>query len=220
MLRKLGVKAAAFGLVVTAGALCLSAPAGAIQTPTWGVQPAAHDGHARSSFSYPSNGQTVHDTLEVYNVSAQPVDIKLSVLGATKDGTSYQFSLKRTGVAAGVSLAGYDVTVPPHEQANIPVTIRLPRHSNVTTLAAIAAEGASVKRGSLLIQERLVILVKATPSTHPALVPDLALWGPIAGGVLAGACVLLGREARNRRRPVPGGASPVDVPAPEMAGAR
>ena len=197
---KLGIKAAALGLALTAGALAFSAPAGAIQTTTWGIQPAAHDGQPRGSFSYPSNGQTAHDTLEVYNLTGAPETITLSVLGATKVGTAYVYSLKPVGGAPSVSLAGYKVTVPAHEQANIPVTIKLPRHSKATTLAGIAAEGASMERGAMTIQARLVVLVKATPSTKSAPLPDIGFWGPIAAVLLTGVGGLAGRELRKRRQ--------------------
>lgn len=197
---RLGIKAAVFGLVLAAGALVLSAPASAIQTTTWGVQPAAQAGHARGSFAYPSNGQTVHDTLQVYNLTGAPATITLSVLGATQVGSSYVYSRKAVGVAPTVSLAGYKVTVPAHEQANIPVTIRMPHHSKVTTLTGIAAQGASMDRGALTIEARLVVLVKATPSTKPAPVPDIGLWGPVAAAMLVVVGGVAGREIRKRRQ--------------------
>lgn len=222
MLGKLGIRAFVTSAVVTAGLVTLAAPADAIQTKTWGVQPAAHDGQARGAFAYPSNGQTVHDVLEVFNLSARPETFDLSVLAATKRGTSYQYALERTGLAARVSLAGYHVTVPPDRQANVPVTVKMPRHSDTTTLAGIAAEVAPLKRGDLLIQERLVILVEATPTTSSPALPDLGVWGPVAGGLLAVAAALLGREGLRRRRragrPVVAAAAPPEPVA--AAGAR
>ncbi|HMC39195.1 MAG TPA: hypothetical protein VKI19_06000 [Acidimicrobiales bacterium] len=196
----LRAKVAAVALVLSAGGLVCTGPAGAIQTTTWGIKPAPHGGQERGSLSYPSNGQTVHDSIVVYNRTGQAEAVNLQVLGATQIGTTFQYSVQRTGLAAGVSLAGYQVTLPPHEQATVPVTVKLPRHSKVTTLAAIAAEGPPVPHGSALIEERLVILVKATPSTRPApLVPNLDVWGPVAGAVLALAAGLVLVEARRRR---------------------
>jgi hypothetical protein len=204
MAGRVKAKTIAVALVLTAGIAAFGPPAGAIQTTTWGIYPSSHGGPGRGSFSYPSNGQTVHDSVIVYNRTNQPEVINLSVLDATDVDGRFQYSNQRTGFASGIALAADRIPLGPNQQAEVPVTVRLPRQSKVTTVAAVAAESAPAKRGALFIQERLVILVKATPSTHPApLVPDLALWGPIAGGVLALAAGLLTWEARKRRPRTP-----------------
>ncbi|HET6965494.1 MAG TPA: hypothetical protein VFH58_12035 [Acidimicrobiales bacterium] len=203
MARAFGVRTAAAILVVAAAVLAFSPPAHAIQTTTWGIQPAPTSSGPRPSLSYPSNGQTAHDAVIVYNRTDQSQVVTLTVLGATgRDGT-YQYSKQRNGLAAGVTVAAERIPLPPHEQARVPVTVKLPRHSKVTTLAAIAAEGAPIKQGSLFIQQRLVLLVKATPSTASPVVPDLGLWGPAAAVLLAMVAGLGLREARRRRRTPP-----------------
>lgn len=223
MPRAFGIRTAAAILVVAVAVLAFGPPAHAIQTTTWGIQPAPTSAGPRPSLGYPSNGQTVHDAVIVYNRTDQSQVVTLSVLGATGSGGTYQYSKQRQGLAAGVTLAAERIPLPPHEQARVPVTIRLPRHSKVTTLAAIAAEGAPIKQGSLLIQQRLVLLVKATPSTTSPVVPDIGLWGPAAAALLALVTGLAVREARRRRRTrpdvvlVPSAEQQVSVP---MAGAR
>lgn len=206
MLAALRARAGAVVLVLSAGALAFGAPAAAIQTSTWGIQPGPHgNARTRASLSYPSNGQTVHDSVVIYNRTASPEVINLKVLGAVHAAGGYQYSTVRAGLAAGVSVAADRITLGPHQQAQVPVTLKLPRHSKVTTLAGISAEGAQAKQGALLIQERLVILVKATPSTHaPPIVPDIGLWGPLAAALLAVSIGLVVREARRRRLPVVG----------------
>lgn len=223
MFRAFGVRVTTAMLVATAGLMVLSPPAGAIQTTTWGLEPGPASGGPRPSLSYPSNGQTVHDSVIVYNRTGQPQTVTLSVLGATRADGTYQYTIARRGLAGGVSLSAGHIVLPPHEQARVPLTVKLPRHSKVTTLAAIAAEGAPVKQGSLLVQQRLVLLVEATPSTSAPLVPDIGLWGPVAGALVAVVGGLALREVRRRRRTVaveatePSTAGEVE---PRMAGVR
>jgi hypothetical protein len=193
-------------LVLSAGVLAFGGTATAIQTTTWGIQPAPHAGGLRAGLNYPSNGQTVHDAVIVYNRTASAEVIDLSVMTAAHVNGTYQYASKLTGLAAGVTLAGHQIDLGPHQQATVPVTVKLPRRSKVTALAAISAESAPVKQGSLLIQQQLVILVKATPSTGPApVVANLTVWGPIAGALLAVVAGLLGLAARRRSRSRPGG---------------
>lgn len=199
---RLARRAAAALLTATAGLLALGSPAWAIQTTTWGIQPASTSGGPRPSLSYPSNGQTVHDAVIVYNRTGDRQVITLSVLDAVRTHGTYRYSAERKGLAAGVSLAAERITLPPHEQARVPVTVRLPRHSKVTTLAAIAAKGAPVKEGALLVEQQLVILVKATPSTASPVLPGLGLWGPAAGILLAAVAGFALVEARRRRREI------------------
>ena len=198
---RFGAKFALAALSLSIGGMALVPAAGAIQTTTWGIQPSDVHGHGRGSLSYPSNGQTARDSIIVYNRTDQPEVINLSVLNATETDGRYSYSTGRTGLASAVTIAATHISLGPHIQAQVPVTIRLPGRSKITTLAAIAAESAPIDHGPFLIEQRLVILVRALPSTHPTpLVPDLGLWGPIAGGVLALAAGLLAREARKRRR--------------------
>lgn len=199
---RVGAKAVAVALVLSAGIAAFGPPAGAIQTTTWGIYPSSHGGSGRGSFSYPSNGQTVQDSVIVYNRTNQPEVVNLSILNATDVDGRFQYSNLRTGLARQITLAATRIPLEPNQQAQVPLTVHLPRQSKVTTVAAIAAESAPVKQGALFIEERLVVLVKATPSTHPApLVRGIGLWGAIAGGVLALAAGLLAWEVRRRRRP-------------------
>jgi hypothetical protein len=213
-------------LTLAGGVLVLVPPAGAIQTTTWGIQPASEGATPRASFQYPSNGQTVHDAVVVYNRTARAEVITLAVVSAADSGRSYQYSTVRKGLASGIEMPVQEVHLGPNQQANVPFTLKLPHHSKATTVAAIAAEGAPVKQGSLLIQQQLVILVKATPSTVSSpIVRDVGTWGPIAGGLLAVVAGWLALVVRKRRRSASGGVTagadaPSDRAAVDMAGVR
>jgi hypothetical protein len=217
----------AAGVLTLAGVvLALVPPAGAIQTTTWGIQPASKGSTPRASFQYPSNGQTIHDAVVVYNRTATDENITLAVVSAAGSSGSYQYSTVRKGLASGIEMPVQEVHLGPHQQANVPFTLKLPHHSKVTTVAAVAAEGAPEKQGSLLIQQQLVILVKATPSTVSSpIVRDVGIWGPIAGGLLAVVAGWLALVVRRRRRSASGRVAaaanaPVDQAAVDMAGVR
>ena len=196
----LGAAAVAGGLLSSgAGA------AGAAQTSTWGIVAAPTHGF-RASLSHPANGATVTDAVLVWNRTASPMVINLSVLDTRYAGGAYQFGPPTTGLAAGVHLATYRISLAGHEEARVPVTIREPRGSRGTALAGIAAEAAPINDGALSIQQRLVILVQATPTTSlvPLARPDVVGWGAAAAGVLAVVVGLLTRERRRTRRDRPG----------------
>lgn len=195
----LGAAAVTVGVLIgTAGA------AGAAQTATWGIVAAPSHGF-RAALSHPADGATVTDAVLVWNRTAAPLVVNLSVLDTHYTGGAYQFGPPRAGLAAGVRLATYQVALAGHEEARVPVTIREPRGTRDTVLAGIAAEAAPINDGALSIQQRLVILVQATPTSKlvPLARPDVAVWGIIAAGILA---VVVGLFAWERRLAGPSGA--------------
>lgn len=204
----LGAAAVAVGLLTGP-----SGTAGAAQTAAWGIVAAPSHGF-RSSISHPADGATVTDAVLVWNRTAGPLVVNLSVLDTRYAGGAYQFAPPTAGLAARVRLATYRVALGGHEEARVPVTIREPRGSRGTALAGIAAEAAPIDDGALSIQQRLVILVQATPtgSLVPLTRPDVAGWGIAASGILAVVVGLLtwerrragtaGRTAGDGRRPV------------------
>jgi hypothetical protein len=197
-------------LLASVGGLWASAPADAVQTTTWGMT-AAPSGHtARTSLSHPANGATVHDAVIVYNRTAQPITIRLYVLNTTYSNGSYEFGPPTAGLAAETSLGANTVTLAPYQQDRVPVTIRMPRGVKATTLASIGAEAGAVNDGSVSIEQQLVVLIKANPTSHvlPIVGKHPVLWGTGALGVLLGVALLVERERRRtratRRRPVVG----------------
>lgn len=191
-------------LLASAGALILSAPAGAVQTTTWGMT-AAPTGHGyRSSIDHAADGSTVHDAVILFNRTASPITIHLYLLGATYAHGAYQFGPPR-GLAAEATLGARDVTLAAHQQERVPVTIRMPRGVKTTLLAGIGAEAAAVNDGALSIQQQLVVLIKASPSGHvlPIVGKHLGVWAGTAALVLIAAIALGVRERRqaltNRR---------------------
>lgn len=188
-MRRLGAfgRAAAALAAVAGLALGLGMPAaGAAQTSTWGIA-AAPDGGNRSSLSHPANGATVHDAVLVWNRTASPLTVDLNVLGTSYQGGAYQFSGPTSGLAGHVSLGAHKLVLAPHQEVRVAVTIREPRRVPGTELAGIAGEAAPLQDGALSIQERLVVLVKATPTSAilPVAVKDVTVWGTIAAILLA-----------------------------------
>lgn len=190
----------ALGALGWAGTVLASAPAAdAAQTSTWGIVAAPNASGFRSYITDPADGATIHDAVIVFNRTGQPITVNLNILGASYRGGAYQFSNPATGLAAGVALAAPAVTLGPHQQARVPVTIHEPRGVKSTLLAGVAAEAAPVQDGALSIQQRLVVLVAATP-THrllPVAPPEVAGWGAAAAVILG--LVMVGAVVQRRR---------------------
>lgn len=200
MLGKLRLMAAA--LVAAGGLLLAAAPAGAVQTTTWGLV-AAPGGHGyRSSITHQADGSVIHDAVIVFNRTAEPVTIHLYVLYTTHIPQGYVFGPPTEGLAAGTSIGTDYVTLGAHQQARVPVTIHMPKGVHATALAGIGAEATAVKDGALNIQQQLVVLIKATPQGHaiPAVVKDIGTWGSGALVVLLLVAALAERERRRARR--------------------
>lgn len=194
-------------LIASAGALFApSAPAGAVQTTTWGIMAAPVGNSSRATIDHPANGSVVQDAVLVYNRTGSPLTVDLSVIGASYANGSYQFSSVRTGVLAdATSLPVQSVRLGPHQEARVPVTIHMPRGLKTTDYAAIAAESSPVNDGALVVQQRLVVLIKATPSSYvvPLIGHEPWLWGSIALVVLLAVCAMALREMRRRRQSMP-----------------
>lgn len=190
------------GLLATAGVLLASAPAHAVQTTTWGLNAASVNGAQRTSLSHPADGSTDHDAVIVFNRTSTPITVHLYVLATNYVHGVYQFGRPDTGLAAGTSLGTNTVDLGPHQQVRVPVTIHMPRGVKSTELAGIGAEASAVNDGDLSIQQQLVVLVKAKPTSHilPPLAQDLFPWALIAIGVIGVVAVLIERERRRARR--------------------
>ena len=200
MRRSLGT--VVIGLLTLVGALAMSAPAGAVQTTSWGITAAPNGQGQRTSLAHPADGSTVHDAVIVYNRTEKPITIHLYVLGTTYVNGAYQFSHQATGLAADTGLGTSTVKLGPFQQMRVPVTIRMPRGVKTQTLAGIGAEASAVNDGALSIMQQLVVLVKANPSNHLVAAPitkDLFPWAFIAIGLIGIAGGLAERERRKNR---------------------
>ena len=189
-------------LIASAGALLVSAPANAVQTTTWGMTAAPNSNGQRTSLSHPADGSTVHDAVIVYNRTAKPITVRLYVLGTSYANGNYQFSKPTAGLAADTSLGSNSVRLGGYQEVRVPVTIHMPRGVKSTTLASIGAEASGINNGDLTIMEQLVVLVKATPSSHlipPVITKDLFPWALIAVALIVIAGGLIERERRKNR---------------------
>jgi len=190
------------GMLTLAGALLMSAPAGAVQTTTWGVTPAPTSQGQRTSLAHPADGSTVHDVLIVYNRTAKPITVHLYVLGTSYANGVYQFSPPKTGLAADTTIGTNSVKLGPYQEVRVPVTIHMPRGVKAQTLAGIGAEASAINDGSLSIMQQLVVLVKANPTNHfapPPITKDLFPWAFIAIGLITAAGALVELERRKNR---------------------
>lgn len=198
-------------VVAAAGLVLAAAPAGAVQTTTWGLV-AAPNGHGfRSTISHQADGSTVHDAVVVFNRTDTPITIRLYLLDTTYAHQGYQFGPPNKGLAADTSLGARYVTLQAHQQARVPVTIHMPRGVHGAALAGIAAEASPINDGAVSIQQQLVVLVKATPPTHslPPLVKDIGIWAAGALLVLLLVGALIERERRRAKRAGAAIAAPV-----------
>lgn len=189
-------------VLASAGVLIAGSPAQAVETTTWGLT-AAPAGHTqRTSLSHAADGSTVHDAVIVFNRTAKPMTVHLYVLATDYANGVYKFGRPDTGLAAGTNLGTSTVALAPFQRVRVPVTIHMPRGVKSTTLAGIGAEASAVNDGDLSIMQQLVVLVKATPTSHvlPPLARDIFPWALIAIGVLAVAGALVERERRRSRR--------------------
>ena len=200
MLGKLRLIAAA--LLAAGGLLLAAAPAGAVQTTTWGLVAAPEGQGYRTSITHQADGSVIHDAVIVFNRTAAPITIHLYVLDTTHTPQGYVFGSPTKGLAAATSIGTDYVTLGAHQQAVVPVTVRMPKGVHATTLAGIGAEATAVKDGALNIQQQLVVLIKATPPGHaiPAVVKDIGIWGSGALAVLLLVAALTERERRRARR--------------------
>jgi hypothetical protein len=193
----------ATALSVVASCFAVAEPAAsAAQTATWGIVAAPAVGQYRTSISDPANGATIQDAVIVYNRTNKPITVDLAVVGASYANGTYQFSAPTSGLAAGIQLAAPRVTLGANQQARVPVTIREPRGVKATALAGITAQSAPVQDGALSVIQRLVVLVKATPSTTmvPLAAPNLLPWGiPTAAGLVLIAFWAIALRRREKR---------------------
>ena len=197
----------ATAISVVTSCLVVAAPAAsAAQTATWGIVAAPVVGQYRTSISDPANGATVQDAVIVFNRTSKPVTVDLAVVGASFTNGTYQFSAPTSGLASRIQLAAPRVTLGANQQARIPVTIHEPRGVKSTVIAGIAAQSAPVQDGSLSILQRLVVLVKANPSSAlmPVAGPDLLPWGiPTAAALVLIVFWAILLRRRDKRDPAP-----------------
>jgi hypothetical protein len=121
----------------------------------------------------------------------------------------YVFSKPTSGLAARVTLGTHTVSLHPYQQVQVPVIVALPRDIKTALLAGIGAEAAPINHGELSLREQLVVLLKATPTSHSIPIhlapPDVAGWGGVASGLLALviAAGLRQKRAAGRLSPLP-----------------
>lgn len=159
----------ALALLAASAAACLGAasPAFAVQTDTWGMSAATAKGTYLPEIVHAADGSRVQDLVLVWNRTSSPLTVHLSVLSVTPENNTFGYSPVVRGLASGIVLPAGQVNLGPKQEARILVTVKEPAGSTGNEYAAISGEAKPVQEGALSVQERLAVIVKATPTAAP-----------------------------------------------------
>jgi hypothetical protein len=211
-------------------------PAAAVQTAQWGMEATGAQGGYQPEIVHPADGSTVDAQLLVWNRTSEPLTVRLSVLSVTYANQTYQYSARLSGLATGVSLPAPEVSLGPHQEAHLTVTVREPRGITTPEFAAISGESRPVQEGPLSVVERLAVLVRATPLAGAATPPagsagaaarsrvehspagPVWLFGSIGAVLLVILVVLMERERRRRDEEVAAEVAARGLPAAAVPG--
>lgn len=158
----------AVGLVFLAG----TAQGHAGQNEVFGAEPAARNtdgGTIRRSFDVPERGapgSSFEDQLRVYNRTARRVRLNVYPTTAVKTPEGV-FDVgsepARAGWASRVTLSRAEVTLEPHGEATIGVTVERHRDLPLEPFAAVVVQGApSAGTSELDLVQRIAILVRGS----------------------------------------------------------
>ncbi len=199
--------ASAAALMVAGGAtVAVTTPAGAVQTTTFRLEATPLHGSSRSAIQYPGDGSTVHDSVEVANLTARPIVLHIGVVGVTKGASGiYQLGAAGQGLAADVRLSAATIPLAASADKLVDVTVRAPFERDSSRYASIVATQANSSSPGTIVQQ-LAVLVYLTPAaqkavaTHgsSALVPGL-----IAIILIVVVLALIVAQVRRRQTPSP-----------------
>lgn len=196
------MRTAALGLVVVIGlGLALgAAPAGAIETATFGIDVATPTPDGRLHIPITA-GSSNRAELRVFNKSDAPLALQLSVAPAIVDETGSS-SVGGDDEAAGwAAVEPSRVDLGPGEERRVAVVVAAPDRlsGEIHTIAVVAEPAAGAERPAVL--QRLAVTVFLEPD-GPSFVERLGWW-PWLGGLLLAAVIAATAARRNRFRPGP-----------------
>lgn len=150
--------AALAGVALAVG---FAGPALAVQTDTFGLTATGH----RTKIVAHGGSSPYRDAVLVYNRRATPVTVHLAVVSATRgrDGV-YAYGGEGAGLAAHVRLGATTVVLPAHGSQQVSVTIDRPAVVRDTTYAAVTAEAAPSRVGSVAVVARLAVFLELSPA--------------------------------------------------------
>lgn len=149
----------------------------------------------------PRSGRAMSDAVEVINRTGAPVTLRLASVDANRSSSGiYGFGPSGTGFSAHVHLGATAVTLAPHAQRIIPVSIDAPGGTGPQDYAAVTAAQDTGDVAGLTVASRLAILIRvaggavaADPEAlrgrpkPPVTLPELAVAGGIAALAIAAA---------------------------------
>ncbi|MDQ1697539.1 MAG: hypothetical protein QOJ03_2892 [Frankiaceae bacterium] len=147
-------------VAAVAATFAVAAPAGAVQTKTFGLQASG----SRTTIVHPAGPGVVHDSVVVFNRVATPITVDLDVVSETRkpDG-NYEPGPSGEGLAGMIDLSTRQVRLAPHARRTVPFTIDRPGSASAPLYAAITAVAASRDAGGGLgVTEQLAVLVGVT----------------------------------------------------------
>ena len=179
-------------------------PAAAIETASFGLTPARSATARTSLHERVRPGATATDAVRVFNKTAQPLTLALSVSGASL-GDDGQVRLGGTGGAARwVHLGTSTVTLPPNGSTTVALSIRAPRTmpAGESTAAVVAEPAPGSAQADVAVLQRVALMVYVRAPEGSSLRAALGWVAWVAAVLLAGVLVyaLSGRGPRRRRQ--------------------
>jgi hypothetical protein len=160
-------------LAIAASLIVWAGPSHAEQNESFGIapQPEVVSGVHRTSFEIPlETGATYQDSVKVFNLTDQPLDLQLYAADANRSGSS-SISVgfpdqHPTGVGSWISLGVTKVSLAPHGEKNITFTVDVKSSEPQPAIGAIVVENTATGLKSDLA-ERLSVLVRTVPPNSP-----------------------------------------------------
>lgn len=193
--------AAGAGVLALALALAPAAPAGAIESPAFRLEPVDRDGPRSNLREALRPGATTEDAVMVTNKTSRPLALRLSVAPASVGRNG---SVRLTGseeVASWVRLDATEVTLAPRASRRVGFAVRAPRElPRAAMTMAIVAEPAPASGAPPAVVQRLAVMGYLAPAGS-SLVASLGwvLWAA-ASALVAVVAVALSPTRRGRRR--------------------
>jgi hypothetical protein len=192
------IRRALAAAMVTAAAIAAAAgPAGAIETGDFGLVPAS--GARQSLHETVRPGRTTEDDVRVFNKTAQPLKLRVSVERTSVAGDGTLQLSGGGGEADWVSMSAREVQLAPRGSAVVHVTIRPPSTAPKETVRlAVVAEPVLDHPTSVV--QRLAMVAYLEPARRSPLRASLGALPFVALALLVFALRNLAAGARLRRR--------------------
>jgi len=181
-------------------AFLAAVPTGAIETGSFGLDVARGTPDGRLHIPVRA-GRTTTGSVQLWNKTSAPIDLRLSVAPATVDATG---AASMGGDAAPV--AWVKTPSPVHlaadERRSVDIEVHGPRHrlAKSATVAIVAEPAAPPADAAVIERVALTTFLEPTSDKAPTVLGVL----PWVAAALLVAVVLALRAARRRRRPAPG----------------